>query len=68
MSSGTKFTITVNPKLPPRLERLEELANNLFYSWLEQSKRLSDKYFHYWSVIQLTCTLLSFKNRWEGIP
>jgi glycogen phosphorylase len=40
MSSGTKFTITVNPKLPPRLERLEELANNLFYSWDRATRTL----------------------------
>ena len=27
MFPRTAFTITVNPKIPPRLKRLEELAN-----------------------------------------
>lgn len=33
MTSGTTFLLEVNPKIPKRLERLEELANNLWYSW-----------------------------------
>lgn len=31
--TGTVYQIEVNPQLPERLERLEELANNLWYSW-----------------------------------
>src|SRR5262245_16021525 len=33
MSIGTPFILEVNPKLPRRLARLEELAANLHYSW-----------------------------------
>ena len=33
MQAGTTFSIEVNPKIPQRLMRLEELANNLWYSW-----------------------------------
>ena len=33
MQPGTTFNLEVNPKIPPRLARLEELANNLWYSW-----------------------------------
>lgn len=40
MPSGTKFTITVNPKLPSRLKRLEELANDLWYSWDRDTRTL----------------------------
>ncbi len=40
MTSGTLFTLEVNPKLPPRLARLEELANNLHYSWDRQTRVL----------------------------
>ena len=31
--TGTVFNLEVNPQLPERLERLEELSNNLWYSW-----------------------------------
>lgn len=31
--TGTVYKIEVNPQLPERLERLEELAGNLWYSW-----------------------------------
>ena len=31
--TGTRFSIEVRPTLPPRLQRLEELANDLMYSW-----------------------------------
>ncbi|WP_374344131.1 alpha-glucan family phosphorylase [Azonexus sp.] len=31
--TGTVYTLEINPQLPERLERLEELANNLWYSW-----------------------------------
>lgn len=40
MSTGTPFIIVVNPKIPPRLERLEELANNLWYSWDRPTRTL----------------------------
>ena len=30
---GTRYQLEVNPKIPPRLARLDELANNLWYSW-----------------------------------
>jgi len=33
MQPGTTFNLEVNPRIPPRLARLEELANNLWYSW-----------------------------------
>lgn len=31
--NGTVYQIEVNPQIPERLARLEELANNLWYSW-----------------------------------
>src|SRR3569623_1067618 len=31
--TGTRFSIEVRPTLPPRLQRLEKLANDLMYSW-----------------------------------
>lgn len=31
--TGTAYKIEVTPLIPERLERLEELANNLWYSW-----------------------------------
>lgn len=37
---GTVFTIAVNPKIPPRLARLEELANDLWYSWDRATRSL----------------------------
>ena len=40
MASGTPFTLEVNPRLPHRLARLEELANNLLYSWDRQTREL----------------------------
>src|ERR1700746_2879398 len=30
---GTRFTLEVHPRIPPRLARLEELATNLWYTW-----------------------------------
>lgn len=30
---GTSFQLEVNPQIPPELERLEELAGDLWYSW-----------------------------------
>ncbi len=31
--AGTLYQLEVNPKLPARLARLEEISNNLWYSW-----------------------------------
>ena len=31
--SGTRFSVEVQPTLPERLQRLEELSNDLLYSW-----------------------------------
>jgi len=33
MQPGTTYNLEVNPEIPQRLIRLEELANNLWYSW-----------------------------------
>jgi starch phosphorylase len=33
MKPGTEYNLDVNPIIPQRLARLEELANNLWYSW-----------------------------------
>lgn len=33
MQEGTTYSLEVNPKIPQRLIRLQELANNLWYSW-----------------------------------
>ena len=33
MPPGTRYFLEVNPRIPKRLARLEELANNLWYSW-----------------------------------
>ena len=33
MQPGTTFNLEINPKIPQRLMRLEELANNLWYGW-----------------------------------
>ena len=40
MTRGTPFSLEVNPTLPRRLARLEELANNLLYSWDRQTRLL----------------------------
>jgi len=37
---GTSFHLEVNPRLPARLSRLEELANNLWYSWDRPTRTL----------------------------
>ena len=33
MPPGTNYTLEVNPRIPPRLARLQELVDNLSYSW-----------------------------------
>ena len=40
MTSSTGFILEVNPKLPPQLARLEELAGNLLYSWDGETRLL----------------------------
>jgi glycogen phosphorylase len=40
MLPGTTFHIEVNPRIPRRLIRLEELANNLWYSWDQTTRTL----------------------------
>lgn len=37
---GTPFSLEVTPQVPPRLERLHELANNLWYSWDRPTRTL----------------------------
>jgi glycogen phosphorylase len=37
---GTPFPIEVTPRLPPALARLEELANNLWFSWDRPTRAL----------------------------
>jgi len=38
--TGTRFTLEVRPVIPARLKRLEELANDLLYSWDTQVRSL----------------------------
>lgn len=38
--SNTRFTLEVQPRLPRRLQRLTELANDLLYSWDRQARGL----------------------------
>jgi starch phosphorylase len=40
MPPPTRYTLEVNPKIPPRLARLEELAGNLRYSWDRSTRSL----------------------------
>lgn len=40
MNKSTAFTIEVSPRIPKRLARLEELANNLWYSWDKPARTL----------------------------
>jgi len=37
---GTPFHLEVNPQIPARLARLEELSNNLWYSWDRATRTL----------------------------
>ena len=34
--TGTSFTLEVRPRIPKRLERLNDLANDLLYGWEDQ--------------------------------
>jgi len=38
--SGTRFSLEVQPRIPADLKQLEDLANDLFYSWDRQVRRL----------------------------
>jgi starch phosphorylase len=40
MQPGTPFSLQINPKIPPRLARLDELAHNLWYSWDRATREL----------------------------
>ena len=40
MEKGTSYLLQVRPKIPARLARLEELANNLWYSWDKPTRSL----------------------------
>ncbi|HET9699548.1 MAG TPA: alpha-glucan family phosphorylase [Burkholderiales bacterium] len=40
MPPGTPYTLEVNPKIPAKLARLQELANNLWYSWDRPTRTL----------------------------
>jgi starch phosphorylase len=37
---GTRYQLEVNPEIPSRLSRLDELANNLWYSWDRPTRSL----------------------------
>ena len=40
MSQGTRYSIEVQPRIPQRLARLQELASNLWYSWDRPTRAL----------------------------
>ena len=40
LKPGTSYTVEVNPRLPQRLARLAELADNLWYSWDRPTRTL----------------------------
>ena len=40
MKQGTTFAIEVNPRIPRKLVRLDDLANNLWYSWDKPTRTL----------------------------
>src|SRR5439155_867176 len=40
---GTSYRVEVNPRLPHRLQRLEELAGNLWYSWDRPTRELFER-------------------------
>lgn len=40
MKKSTSYFLQVRPKVPERLARLEELANNLWYGWDRSTRRL----------------------------
>ena len=36
----TRYALEINPRLPPELARLDELANDLWYSWDRPTRAL----------------------------
>src|SRR5437899_3176188 len=40
---GTPYSVEVNPRIPARLARLEELADNLWYSWDGPTRELFER-------------------------
>jgi glycogen phosphorylase len=40
MPPGTRYLLEVNPRIPKRLQRLKELADNLWYSWNRPTRAL----------------------------
>lgn len=40
MANATAYVLEVNPNLPHRLQRMDELANNLWYSWDRPTRAL----------------------------
>lgn len=40
ITGGTPYVVEVNPRIPPRLARLSELANNLWYSWDRPTRQM----------------------------
>ena len=43
MPPGTRYFLEVNPRIPKRLARLEELSHNLWYSWDRPTRALFAK-------------------------
>src|ERR1043166_4794774 len=43
MPPGTRYFLEVNPRIPKRLARLQELAHNLWYSWDRPTRALFAK-------------------------
>jgi glycogen phosphorylase len=43
MRPGTRYFLEVNPRIPKRLARLQELASNLWYSWDRPTRSLFAK-------------------------
>ena len=43
MEKSTPYILQVRPKIPARLARLEEIANNLWYSWDRPTRSLFDR-------------------------
>ena len=40
MQTGKAHILEVKPRIPSRLSRLNDLANNLWYSWHRETRRL----------------------------
>ncbi len=52
MSKGTLFSLEVNPNIPSRLHRLEEIADNLWYSWHRPTRSLFSRLDrHLWRAV-----------------